>query len=86
MLLDQLAQRVDGRAGRFERDRIRPGARAAGREPRHLDRDQCEQPAHRDPEAVARQEALLVQFVGQLRQPLAVGLAERHHRFGRRAP
>ena len=83
MLLDQLAQRVDRRAGRLERDRARAGARAARREPRHLDRDQREQPAHGDAKARARQEPLLVQFGREPQQPIALGLAERHDRIGR---
>ena len=87
MLLDQLAQCVDGRAGRLERDRIHAGTRAAGREPCHLDRDQREQPAHRDSEAGAREKALLVQLHRTAATAAcAVGLAERHDRLGRRAP
>src|SRR6516165_6133967 len=39
VLLDELAQRVDGGAGRLERDRLGAAARAAGRKARHLDRD-----------------------------------------------
>ena len=40
VLFDELAQRIDGCAGRLERDRIGAAAGAAGRQPRHLDRDQ----------------------------------------------
>src|SRR5262249_36987819 len=43
VLFDELAQRIDGCAGRLERDRIGAAAGAAGRKPRHLDRDQRKQ-------------------------------------------
>ena len=57
VLVDQTAQRFDGRIRRGERHRA--GAGAAGGEPRHLDRDQREQAAHGQPEALAGEEAFL---------------------------
>ena len=72
MLLDQAAQRLDGGVGR--RERHRAGAGAAGGEPRHLDRDQRQQPAHGEPEALAREEALVVQ-VGAQRSSRLISLA-----------
>ena len=94
VLFDELAQRVDGCAGRrrsrvaalcrLERDRIASPARASGRQPRHLDRDQREQSAHRDTKTGAGEKALLVQLDRQFRQPVALGLAQRDHRLGRK--
>ena len=66
ILLDQLAQRVDRRVGRRERDAA--GARAARGEPRDLDRDQRQQPAHREAEALAREKMLLVKLGAERRR------------------
>ncbi len=63
MLLDQFAQGLDGRAGGFEHER--GGARPPGREPRHFNRDQRQQPAHGDAEAGAGKERFLVELSGQ---------------------
>ena len=82
VLLDELAQRLDRRAGRLQRDRVAARAGAARRQARHLDRDQREQSAHGDTKARAREKALIVQSEGQLAKAVALGLAERHHRLG----
>src|SRR5262245_8513007 len=62
VLFDELAQRIDGCAGRLERDRIASPARASGRQPRHLDRYQREQSAHRDTKTGPGEKPLLVQL------------------------
>src|SRR5205814_10107000 len=60
VLIDELAQRIDGCTRRLERDRLDSSARAPGREPRDLDRNQGQQAAHRDTKPSAREKRLLV--------------------------
>ena len=71
ILVDQRAQLRDRRVGRLQCDGA--GARAACRKPRHGDRDQRQEAAHRHAIAFARQAAFLEQFRAQSRKPRALG-------------
>ena len=73
ILVDQRAQLRDRRVGRLQGDAA--GARAACRKPRHGDRDQRQEAAHRHAIAFARQAAFLEQFRAQSRKPRALALA-----------
>ena len=82
MLLDEIAQRIDGRIGGLERRRAR--TRAARCEPHHGDGDEREIAAHGEAVALAGEEALLVEIGAQAPDPLDLGFAgQRHHRIGR---
>ena len=82
MFVQQAAQFLDPRVGARQRHRAR--ARAAHRQPHHLDGDQRQQPAHGEAIAFARQRRLLVEIGAERGETLSlVRIGERHHRIGR---
>jgi hypothetical protein len=64
---------ASARRWRRPAQRHHAGARAARGKPRHLDRNEREQSAHRQAKALAREEAFLVQIGAERGQPLGLG-------------
>src|SRR5262249_60744061 len=83
MLLDKLAQCIDGCARRLERNRLGSPARAPDGQPRDLDCNEREQAAHRDTKAGAGEKPFLMQLHGQFRKAVALRFPERPDWLGR---